>query len=95
MLPPDQASTLRGLWEEFEAAASPDAKFAKALDRMQPILLNHAVGGGTWTDYEIDVTRERSLTRRIAEGVPALWDAAEAVFADAIACGWLRSAADP
>ena len=65
---------------------------AKALDRLQPILLNHAVGGGTWTDYAVDEARERSLTRRIAEGSPALWGAAEAVFADAVAKGWLRPA---
>lgn len=92
LLPPDQARDLRGLWEEFEAAATPDAKFAKALDRLQPILLNHAVGGGTWTDHAVDEARARRLTRRIAEGSPALWDAAEAVFADAIAKGWLRPA---
>ena len=92
LLPPDQARDLRGLWEEFETAATPDAKFAKALDRLQPILLNHAVGGGTWTDYAVDETRERSLTWCIAEGSPALWGAAEAVFADAVAKGWLRPA---
>lgn len=92
LLPPDQTQELRGLWEEFEAAATPDAKFAKALDRLQPILLNHAVGGGTWTDYAVDEARERRLTRRIADGSPALWDAAQAVFADAVAKGWLRPA---
>ena len=92
LLPPDQAQELRGLWEEFEEAETPDAKFAKALDRLQPILLNHAVGGGTWTDYAVDEARERRLTRRIAEGSPALWDAAQAVFADAVAQGWLRPA---
>lgn len=92
LLPPDQTQELRGLWEEFEAAATPDAKFAKALDRLQPILLNHAVGGGTWTDYAVDEARERRLTRRIADGSPALWDAAQAVFADAVAHGWLRPA---
>ncbi len=92
LLPPDQALELRGLWEEFEAAATPDAKFAKALDRLQPILLNHAVGGGTWTDYAVDETRERRLTQRIADGAPVLWDAAQAVFADAVAQGWLRPA---
>lgn len=54
LLLPDQAQELHGLWEEFEAAATPDAKFAKALDRLQPILLNHAAGGGTWTDYAVD-----------------------------------------
>lgn len=92
LLPPDQAGEARGLWEEFEAAATPDARFAKALDRLQPILLNHAVGGGTWTDYAVDEARERTLTRRIADGSPALWNAAEAVFADAVANGWLRPA---
>ena len=90
LLPADQAWDLRGLWEEFEAAVTPDAKFAKALDRLQPILLNHAVGGGTWTDYAVDEARERQLTGRIADGAPALWDAAQAVFADAVAQGWLR-----
>ncbi len=92
LLPGDQANEMRGLWEEFEAAATPEAKFAKALDRLQPILLNHAVGGGTWTDYAVDVARERRLTNRIADGSPVLWDAAQAVFADAVAQGWLRPA---
>ena len=92
LLPPDQAQELRGLWEEFEAAATPDAKFAKALDRLQPILLNHAVGGGTWTDHTGEAARVRRLTRRIADGSPALWDAAQAVLADAVAKGWLRPA---
>src|SRR5581483_6915023 len=88
VLPPDQRATLRSLWEEFESAETPDAKFAKALDRLQPILLNHAVGGGTWTHYNVDETRERLMTGRIAEGAPALWDAAQAVFKDAVIKGW-------
>jgi putative hydrolases of HD superfamily len=92
LLPSDQSHEFRSLWEEFEAAATRDAKFAKALDRFQPILQNHAVGGGTWTDYAVDEMRERRLTCRIAEGSPALWKAAEAVFADAIARGWLQRA---
>jgi putative hydrolase of HD superfamily len=92
LLPTDQGQALRATWEEFELAETADARFAKALDRFQPILLNHAVGGGTWTDYDVDETRERSLTSRIAEGSLSLWAAAEAVFADAVACGWLRPA---
>ena len=94
LLPPDQARDLRGLWEEFETAVTPDAKFAKALDRLQPILLNHAVGGGTWTDYAVDEARERQMTHRIDQGSPTLWTAAQAVFADAVANGWLRPAPD-
>ena len=95
MLPADQSGAFRSLWQEFEAAETPDARFAKALDRFQPILLNHIVGGGTWTDYKVDETRERTMTRRIADGAPTLWAAAEAVFADAVANGWLRPPTRP
>ena len=92
LLPDDQQAAFRSLWEEFEAATSPDAKFAKAVDRLQPILLNHVVGGGTWTDYDVDEARERRMTERIADGSPTLWAAAEQVFADAVENGWLRPA---
>lgn len=90
LLPPDQAHALRALWEEFEAATTDDARFAKALDRFQPTLQNHLVGGGTWTDYDVDESRERLLTQRIADGSPALWRAAEILCADAVESGWLR-----
>ncbi len=94
MLPSDMATGFRELWEEFEAAETPEARFAKAIDRLQPSLLNHAVGGGTWTDYDVDETMERAATRRIAEGAPALWSAFEHVVADAVANGWLRPASE-
>jgi len=92
LLPDDQGTALRALWDEFEAATTADAKFAKALDRLQPILLNHIVGGGTWIDYDVDETRERAMRGRIEEGSPALWKAAEAIFAEAVQMGWLRPA---
>lgn len=91
LLPDDQAARFRDLWEEFEAAETADARFAKAIDRLQPILLNHVIGGGTWTDYDVDERRERSLTSRIEVSAPTLWAAAEAIFADAVANGWLRA----
>jgi putative hydrolase of HD superfamily len=94
MLPEDQGRALRILWEEFEAAATADAKFAKALDRLQPILLNHVVGGGSWITYDVDITRERALTGRIEQGSPDLWAAANAAFADAVRCGWMKPAPD-
>jgi len=90
LLPTDQADYFRALWDEFEDAKTPDARYAKAIDRLQPILLNHVVGGGTWTDYQVDEGCERSMTSRIAEGSPVLWQAAESIFADAVANGWLR-----
>jgi putative hydrolase of HD superfamily len=92
MLPDDQAGALRALWDEFEAAQTVDAKFAKALDRLQPILLNHVVGGGSWTEAGMDIAWERRLTARIEQGSPTLWAAANAVFEDAVAKGWMKAA---
>ena len=90
MLPDDQAVEFRRLWDEFEASESTDARFAKALDRIQPSLLNHVVGGGTWIDYDVDVATEQAVTGRIADSSPALGRALDAVIADAVANGWLR-----
>ena len=92
LLPAEQASEFHALWQEFEAAATADARFAKSIDRLQPTLLNHAVGGGTWADYDVDEARERALTCRIAEGSPALWEVARSVVADSVRRGWLKAA---
>lgn len=76
LLPDDLRDDLRALWEEFEAALTPDAVFAKAIDRVQPVLANLAAGGGTWTEYA--VTRDQLEARvgtRVARGAPALWAA--------------------
>ena len=75
LLPPDQGEVLRALWDEFEAAETPDSRFAKALDRVQPVMANLQSGGGTWTTYS--VTSEQLDARvgsKIARGAPALWD---------------------
>ena len=74
LLPPEIGRDLRALWEEFEAAATPDSIFAKALDRVQPVLLNHAAGGGSWTDYDVTLDQvESRVGVKVARGAPALW----------------------
>lgn len=74
MLPPAQGAAFRALWEEFEAARTPDARFAKALDRFQPPVLNLATDGGSWPDFGVT---EDMITARVApaiqRGAPALW----------------------
>lgn len=75
LLPADQAVAFRALWDEFEANATPEARFAKSIDRMQPPMQNLASGGGSWVDY--DVTLEMFETRiapRIRNGAPKVWD---------------------
>ena len=77
LLPAAQAAEFRGLWTEFEAAESDDAKFAKSLDRFQPLLHNVATGGGTWIAPGLDEAQVVSRNGpTIALGAPALWEAA-------------------
>lgn len=75
LLPNDLRHDLRALWDEFEAALTPDAIFAKSLDRVQPVMANLQSGGGTWITY--NVTAEQLQSRvgvKVAKGAPALWE---------------------
>jgi putative hydrolase of HD superfamily len=75
LLPPDIGAPFRALWDEFEAGQTPDAIFAKSLDRAQPVMANLQSGGGTWVSY--NVTEDQLHSRvgtKIARGAPALWD---------------------
>lgn len=75
LLPSDLRDDLRRLWEEFEAAETPDARFAKSLDRVQPVMANLMSGGGTWTTYNVTFDQlEARVGSKIAKGAPALWD---------------------
>lgn len=78
LLPQPQGRELLALWQEFERAETEDAKFAKALDRFQPLLVNVFTGGGTWT--ENGVSLEQVLSRYgpvIKRGAPLLWTVCE------------------
>jgi putative hydrolase of HD superfamily len=79
LLPAEQGRELLALWLEFEDAQTPSARFAKALDRLQPLLLNTLTDGGTWT--ENGVTEQQVLDRygpTIERGSPLLWQEARA-----------------
>ena len=74
VLPKDQGRELRALWEEFEAAESDDAIFAKSVDRVQPVIANLETGGGSWVEY--GVSRQQLEDRvgwKVAKGSPGLW----------------------
>ncbi|MDP1669758.1 HD domain-containing protein [Phaeovulum sp.] len=74
MLPGDLGDDLLALWQEFEAASSPDAMFAKALDRVQPVMQNLASGGGTWKDYGVTAAQlDARVGVKIARAAPQLW----------------------
>lgn len=74
LLPFDQRAELRALWEEFEAASTPDARFAAALDRMMPVLHNIHTGGRAWRENSVTADMVISRNSRMAEGSVALWE---------------------
>jgi putative hydrolase of HD superfamily len=94
LLPPDQAVTFRALWDEFEARVTPEARFAKAMDRLQPLLLNFGYGGGTWKSP--GVTDQVVLERKsvIQDGSQALWDYAQTLIRTGAENGWVARAED-
>ncbi|EOV6295848.1 HD domain-containing protein [Vibrio parahaemolyticus] len=91
MLPTDQGQELLALWLEFEAAQSDDAKYAKALDRLIPMLLNYHTNGQSWK--ENSVTREQALTinKRIEFVSVTLWNKVKELIEEATEKGWLKS----
>jgi len=89
LLPADQTSQLRSLWEEFEAKHSADARFATALDRLQPILHNYHTQGGTWKKAGVTIAKVRQRIAPIALGSPRLGEFAEALIQDALDQGFL------
>ncbi|HEY8283406.1 MAG TPA: HD domain-containing protein [Chloroflexota bacterium] len=89
LLPPDQTLTIRGLWEEFEARDTEEARFAVALDRFQPLLQNVASAGGTWRSHAVSLEMVRARCAAIAEGSAALGAYAETLIAGAVARGMI------
>lgn len=91
LLPDDQANLLRQCWDEFEEGETPDARFAKAIDRLQPIMLNALTNGGTWKDFDVSLEQVRTRTAQIGKGSDELWNMANAIFSEAVDRGWLRT----
>ncbi|HTH15484.1 MAG TPA: HD domain-containing protein [Magnetospirillum sp.] len=89
LLPADQAESLRALWQEYEDRATPTAKFADALDRLQPIMNNVATQGGTWKSNHVTADKVLKLVERIRAGAPALGTYAENLVHEAVRKGYL------
>ena len=77
MLPPDQAAEFTALWQEFEARVTPEARFADALDRLQPLLLQYHTRGRSWQEHGITsdkVVERNRRTREISQDLAELVD---------------------
>ncbi len=79
LLPKDQAKAFRALWDEFEAAQTDDAIFAKSIDRVQPVISNLETGGGTWQEYNVTAQQlQIRVGAKVQKGAPAIWTALKA-----------------
>jgi len=89
ILPPDQAAEVRALWDEFEARRTGEARFAAALDRLQPLLHNYCTQGAAWREHGVTAGQVLARNRHMAEGAPKLWRYAERLIHNAVRKGYL------
>lgn len=73
LLPPDQGEALYALWREFEENQTPEAQYANALDRTQPVTLNYSKGGISWKEHGITHSQAMKRNSLIQEGSEALF----------------------
>jgi putative hydrolase of HD superfamily len=90
LMPAGQQAEMAALWEEFEARATPEAKFAHAVDRLIPVLQNYATGGGSWRVHHVDRRRVVQRVGPIEDGSSALWGYVADLLDDAVRQGYLE-----
>jgi len=93
LLPEDQRAHFRALWEEFEAQATSEARFANALDRFQPLLQNAHAGGGSWGTLSLTTSDVYRRMAPIESAMPDLWPTVVRVIEAFSAAGVLRAPA--
>lgn len=87
LLPESQASELHELWDEFETRATPEAKFAGAVDRFVAVLHNYATHGRGWKENGISRSRVLEVNQRVAEGSETLWAKIQEMTQEAVQRG--------
>lgn len=80
MLPKDQGVRFRALWDEFEAAVTPEARFARAMDNIQPLMLNAATDGKAWREHGVRLEQVLERQERTKYGSEQLWEYAYETF---------------
>jgi len=95
LLPQPQGAEVLELWEEFEERRTLEARFARALDRLQPMLLNMQTGGGTWRDHSVSADQVLAKVALIEDGSDSLGAYARAMIATAVERGILLPEASP
>lgn len=90
LLPQKQAEGHIEIWEEFEAGLTHEAKFARAMDRLEPLLQNTSNSGGTWNEFDINYSKVYDKKKIIDEGSKTIWDFAEKLIDESVEKGILK-----
>lgn len=90
LLPEAQAAELIAVWEEFEAHQTNEAKFARAMDRLEPLLQNTSNNGGTWAEFGVTYEKVYAKKQVIQEGSATIWQYAEQLINESAESGILE-----
>lgn len=93
LLPREQAKELIAIWEEFEAGESPEAKFARTMDRLEPLLQNTSNDGGTWKEFDVSFEKVYHKKSVMKEGSTEIWNFAEQLLLESVEKGILKKEA--
>ena len=92
MLPEDQCSELRALFDEFEACESAEARFARTMDNFQPLLLNHSNGGADWRAHQVTKSKVVGRQQTSKLGSEAIWEYTEDLIRENVKKGCILDA---
>ncbi|CAN5602690.1 HD domain-containing protein [soil metagenome] len=90
LLPAEQAAEYIAIWDEFEESQTDEAKFARSMDRLEPLLQNASNNGGTWQEFDIDYAKVYEKKQVIKNGSTAIWEYAKQVLNDSVERGILK-----
>ena len=90
LLPKKQTDEFIAIWEEFETGVTNEAKFAKSMDRFEPLLQNTSNNGGTWKEFDVDYDKVYEKKKVIKDGSTSLWNYAENLINESVDKGILK-----
>lgn len=90
LLPEKQADEFIAIWEEFEEGLTNEAKFARAMDRFEPLLQNTSNGGGTWAEFDVYYQKVYDKKKAIKNGSTIVWNYAEDLLNQSVDRGILK-----
>ena len=94
LLPTEQAEEFIAIWQEFEEGQTDEAKFAKSMDRFEPLLQNTSNNGGTWAEFNVPYQKVYDKKKAIKNGSTIIWNYAENLINESVEKGILAKRVD-